>query len=96
MKCGKSSSLKLAKAYSVGGNVFRRCERRTKMRILVIESSPHKNGSSNLLADNFIRGARETGRSAHSMLQGQTYIHVWAVRSAVWQVPVVKRMIWRD
>ena len=31
------------------------------MRILVIESSPHKNGSSNLLADHFIRGAREVG-----------------------------------
>ena len=31
------------------------------MRILVIESSPHKNGSSNLLADHFISGAREAG-----------------------------------
>ena len=31
------------------------------MNILVIESSPHKNGSSNLLADNFIRGAEEKG-----------------------------------
>ena len=29
------------------------------MKILVIESGPHKNGSSNLLADNFIRGAKE-------------------------------------
>ncbi len=33
------------------------------MNILVIESSPHKNGSSNLLADNFIRGARENGHT---------------------------------
>ena len=33
------------------------------MKILVIESSPHKNGSSNLLADNFIRGARENGHT---------------------------------
>ena len=31
------------------------------MRILVIESSPHKNGSSNTLASEFIRGAREAG-----------------------------------
>ena len=31
------------------------------MKILVIESSPHKNGSSNLLAENFIRGAQEAG-----------------------------------
>ena len=33
------------------------------MRILVIESSPHKNGSSNLLADHFISGAREAGHT---------------------------------
>ena len=31
------------------------------MNILIIESSPHKNGSSNLLADYFIRGAKEAG-----------------------------------
>ena len=33
------------------------------MRIFVIESSPHKNGSSNLLADYFISGAREAGHT---------------------------------
>lgn len=31
------------------------------MKILVIESSPHKKGSSNLLADHFIQGATATG-----------------------------------
>ena len=31
------------------------------MNILVIESSPHKHGSSNLLADQFIKGAEESG-----------------------------------
>lgn len=31
------------------------------MKLLVIESSPHKNGSSNLLAGEFIRGAEEAG-----------------------------------
>ena len=31
------------------------------MKILVIESSPHRNGSSNLLAGEFIRGARQSG-----------------------------------
>lgn len=31
------------------------------MKILVIKSSPHKNGSSNLLAENFIKGAQEAG-----------------------------------
>ena len=33
------------------------------MNILVIESSPHKNGSSNLLADSFARGAKEAGHA---------------------------------
>lgn len=33
------------------------------MKILVIESSPHKNGSSNLLADYFMRGAKEAGHT---------------------------------
>lgn len=31
------------------------------MNIFVIESSPHKHGSSNLLAEGFIRGVREAG-----------------------------------
>ena len=31
------------------------------MNILVIESSPHKHGSSNLLAEEFIRGCKRVG-----------------------------------
>lgn len=31
------------------------------MKILVVKSSPHKNGSSNFLADQFIKGAKEKG-----------------------------------
>ena len=44
------------------------------MKITVITSSPHKNGSSNLLASSFIRGAEEKGHAVtvfdagHSML----------------------------
>lgn len=34
------------------------------MNILVIESSPHKKGSSNLLAEHFIQGAVEAGHKA--------------------------------
>lgn len=33
------------------------------MKILVLESSPHKNGSSNLLAEHFIQGATEAGHT---------------------------------
>lgn len=32
------------------------------MKILVLESSPHKNGSSNILAEQFKAGAETTGR----------------------------------
>ena len=31
------------------------------MKILVLESSPHRNGSSNLLAEHFVQGVKETG-----------------------------------
>lgn len=31
------------------------------MKILVMERSPHKHGSSNMLADHFIRGAKDAG-----------------------------------
>ena len=33
------------------------------MKIVVLEGSPNKNGSSNLLANEFIRGAQEAGHS---------------------------------
>ena len=45
------------------------------MKILVIQSSPHKNGSSNMLANQFIAGAKENGHeitvydAAHSNLK---------------------------
>lgn len=32
-----------------------------KMKVLVLESSGNKKGSSNMLADEFIRGAEESG-----------------------------------
>ena len=33
------------------------------MKIIVLEGSPNQHGSSNMLADNFIRGAEEAGLS---------------------------------
>lgn len=38
-----------------------RAKEETMMRILMIESSPHKHGSSNLLAERFMEGAKEAG-----------------------------------
>ncbi len=45
------------------------------MKILVIESSPHKNGSSNLLADSFIRGARENGHTVSTFDAAKADLH---------------------
>ena len=45
------------------------------MKILVIESSPHKHGSSNLLADHFIRGAQEKGHQLEVFDAGHRQIH---------------------
>ncbi len=45
------------------------------MKILVIKSSPHRNGSSNLLADNFIRGAKEAGHQVSVFDAGHADLH---------------------
>ena len=37
------------------------------MKIVVLEGSPNKNGSSNLLASEFIRGAKEAGHSVQAV-----------------------------
>ena len=46
------------------------------MKIVVLESSPNKNGSSNLLAENFIRGAEETGHSVQVVDVAHANIHL--------------------
>lgn len=45
------------------------------MKMLVIESSPHKQGSSNQLADNSIAGARENGHEVTVFDAGHADIH---------------------
>ena len=45
------------------------------MNILVIESSPHKHGSSNLLAEEFMRGAEEAGHHISVFDAGHTELH---------------------
>ena len=45
------------------------------MKIVVLESSPNKNGSSNLLAGNFIRGAEESGHSVQVVDVAHAIIH---------------------
>ena len=37
--------------------------KKNKMKILVITASPRRNGNSNTLADNFIKGAKQIGHN---------------------------------
>ena len=45
------------------------------MKIVVLESSPNKHGSSNLLADAFIRGAQEAGHSVRVFDAAHSDLH---------------------
>ena len=45
------------------------------MKILVIKSSPHKKGSSNMLADQFIKGAEENGHEVETFDAGHADLH---------------------
>lgn len=45
------------------------------MKIIAIESSPHKNGSSNLLAEYFINGAEEAGHQVEIFDVASLTIH---------------------
>lgn len=45
------------------------------MKILVMESSPHKHGASNLLAGAFIQGAQETGHTITVFDAGHANLH---------------------
>ena len=39
-----------------------------KLRILVLSGSPHKDGTTNLLATNFVKGAKEAGHEVRHVL----------------------------
>ena len=45
------------------------------MKIVVLEGSPNKNGSSNMLADSFIRGAKEAGHSVQVIDAAHANVH---------------------
>lgn len=45
------------------------------MRIVVLEGSPNKNGSSNMLANKFIEGAEKSGHSV-KVISAPTHKHL--------------------
>lgn len=67
------------------------------MNILVIESSPHKHGSSNLLADEFIRGAKESGHDVSVFDAGHASLHpCLGCEACGMSGPVCRRTIWQS
>ena len=45
------------------------------MKILVLEGSPNRHGSSNFLAEEFIRGAKEAGHAAEVIDAAHADLH---------------------
>ena len=45
------------------------------MKVLVITGSPHGNGTSSLMADEFIRGAKEAGHEVERFDAGKAKVH---------------------
>ena len=45
------------------------------MKIVIIKSSPHKNGSSNMLAEQFVRGVQESGHTVVELDAAHMNIH---------------------
>ena len=45
------------------------------MKIVVLEGSPNKNGSSNMLAGEFMRGAQEAGHSGQVIDAAHANVH---------------------
>lgn len=45
------------------------------MKIVIVKGSPHKNGSSNMLAEQFAKGAREAGHTVVEMDAAHMNIH---------------------
>lgn len=64
------------------------------MKILVLTGSPRKNGNSNMLADNFIKGAAGRGMKLSVLTpQKKMFILVLPAIPAVWTDPAFLMMI---
>lgn len=66
-------------------------------KVLAIVSSPRKNGNTELLIDEFVKGAKAAGHETEKSACGRRRLpHVWPVKLAcVTAVLVFRRMIWR-
>ena len=60
---GTALTVSVIAGASVFSNTDLKNGKESKMKILVLTGSPRKNGNSNTLADNFIKGAEESGHT---------------------------------
>ena len=68
------------------------------MKITALEGSPNKHGSSNLLAESFIKGAMEAGHTVEIIEMQPMPISIPAesVCAAAMKVHVFRRTIWKN
>ena len=57
-------------------------------KVLILSSSPRKGGNSDLLCDEFMRGAKESGHDVEKIFT------VWVVESVIQLANVFNMMIW--
>ena len=65
------------------------------MKILVLEGSPNRHGSSNFLAEEFIRGAKEAGHAVEVIDAAHADLHpcTGCVRCG-YEAPASRRTTW--
>ena len=65
------------------------------MKILVLEGSPNRHGSSNFLAEEFIRGAKEAGHAVEVIDAAHADLHpVPDASAAGMRAPASRRTTW--
>ena len=66
------------------------------MKVLIVSSSPRKEGNSDVLCDRFARGASEAGHEVEKiMLRDKKYLSAMPVMLVWKHIPVPLRMTWR-
>ena len=65
-------------------------------KVLILSTSPRKGGNSDLLCDEFMRGAKESGNDVEKIFIAQKKINYCkAVEYVILLINVFKKMIWQ-
>lgn len=63
-------------------------------KVLIVSSSPRKHGNSDLLCDEFARGAKDAGNEVEKVFLADKSIK--AAEYVILRINAFKRMIWRS